>query len=89
MALWVRLPEGFDTDQLLVQAYEKGVLFSPASHFYAGAPRRNMLRLSFTMTPPEAIENGIRTLGGLVKREIAGLRRRPVQQADQGFKALV
>lgn len=89
MALWVRLPEGFDTDQLLVQAHEKGVLFSPASHFYAGAARRNLLRLSFTITPPDAIETGIRTLGALVKREIAGLRRRPLQQAAQGFKALV
>lgn len=89
MALWVRLPEGFDTDQLLVQAYEKGVLFSPASHFYAGAPRQNMLRLSFTTNTPEAIDAGIRTLGGLVKRELAGLRKRPAQEASRGFKALV
>jgi DNA-binding transcriptional MocR family regulator len=89
MALWVRLPDGFDTDQLLIQAYEKGVLFSPASHFYAGAPRQNMLRLSFTTTPPEAIEAGIRTLGAIVKRELAGLRRRPIPSVAQGFKALV
>ena len=89
MALWVRLPDGFDTEQLLIQAYEKGVLFSPASHFYAGAPRQNMLRLSFTSTPPEAIEAGVRTLGSIVKRELAGLRRRPVYDAAPGFKALV
>jgi DNA-binding transcriptional MocR family regulator len=89
MALWVRLPDGFDTDQLLVQSYEKGVLFSPASHFYAGAARQNMLRLSFTMSPPEAIDAGIRTLGSIVKRELAGMRKRPVHQAAGGFKALV
>src|SRR5262249_40810197 len=89
MALWVKLPDGLDTDQLLVQSCEKGVLFSPASHFYAGAPRQNMLRLSFTTTAPEGIDAGIRTLGSIIKRELTGLRRRPIQEAAQGFKALV
>ena len=89
MALWVRLPDGFDTDQLLVQAYEKGVLFSPASHFYAGAPRQNMLRLSFTTTTPERIDAGVRILATIIKRELTGLRRRPLQETTQGFKALV
>src|SRR5262249_12259263 len=78
MALWVRLPDESANTQLLVQAYEKGVLCSPASHFYAGAPRQNMLRLSFTTTTPERIDAGIRILASIIKRELAGLRRRPL-----------
>ena len=62
MFFWVELPEGVDTDALLARAVAAGVAFVPGAPFYAAAPRRNTLRLSFVTVPPEAIERGVALL---------------------------
>ncbi|MEO7057731.1 MAG: PLP-dependent aminotransferase family protein [Caldimonas sp.] len=62
MFFWVELPEGCDSDALLALAVARGVAFVPGAPFYASAPRRNTLRLSFVTVEPEAIERGIAAL---------------------------
>ena len=62
MFFWVDLPVGVDTDALLARAVAAGVAFVPGAPFYAAAPRRNSLRLSFVTVAPEAIERGVALL---------------------------
>jgi 2-aminoadipate transaminase len=70
MFFWIELPQGLDTTALLPRAVEQGVAFVPGAPFYADAPRANTLRLSFVTVPPEAIEQGVSTLAGVVARAL-------------------
>ncbi len=74
MFIWVTLPEGVDSTALLAKAIEQNVAFVPGAPFFATDPVPNTLRLSFVTVPAEKIEIGMRTLGTLVKAEIAALR---------------
>lgn len=70
MSVWVRLPQSVNTSQLLVQAIESGVTFVSGEHFYSSSPQQNMMRLSFTMAGPQAIEQGVKHLGSMIKARL-------------------
>jgi 2-aminoadipate transaminase len=71
MFVWVTLPEGIDTTQLLQQAIEEKVAFVPGAPFYASTPSpRNTLRLSFVTVPEEKIRSGMAILGRLIKAQL-------------------
>lgn len=72
MFVWVRLPGAVDTAQLLAVALEHDVAFVPGAPFFAGAPDRATLRLSFSANTPERIAEGMRRLGRAVLS--AGIR---------------
>jgi 2-aminoadipate transaminase len=59
MFFWVELPEGIDSEALLVKAVARGVAFVPGAPFFAGTPRANTMRLSFVTLEPAAIERGV------------------------------
>jgi 2-aminoadipate transaminase len=63
MFFWVELPQGVDSDALLVKAIARGVAFVPGAPFFAGQARPNTLRLSFVTVSAGAIERGIAALG--------------------------
>jgi DNA-binding transcriptional MocR family regulator len=67
--IWLRLPDGVNSSQLLVRALEAGVEFAPGARFFPnpgeGAP---YLRLNFAVRTPEEIEVGIRRLGDVLQR---------------------
>jgi len=68
--VWVKLPEGVDADTLLKAAIEtQGVAFIPGSAFSVGdkCSAANCLRLNFSYSPPETIEEGIKRLGKVVE----------------------
>jgi 2-aminoadipate transaminase len=67
MFFWVELPEGIDSEALLVQAVARGVAFVPGAPFFAGAARRNTLRLSFVTVDPESIARGIAALAAALR----------------------
>lgn len=71
MFIWVTLPEGLDTGDLLRRAIERNVAFVPGAPFFATAPQANTLRLSFVTVSAEKIEQGMERLGALVREEIA------------------
>jgi 2-aminoadipate transaminase len=73
MSLWVTLPAGFDTTELLIEARERGVLFAPGRYFYLSAPEPNTLRLGFAALDERRIARGIARLGELVRAK--GRRR--------------
>jgi 2-aminoadipate transaminase len=60
--LWVELPEEVDTEQLLVAASERGVVFVKGSDFMLEGGR-NALRLAYSGVTPDQIDEGVRRLG--------------------------
>jgi 2-aminoadipate transaminase len=81
----VNLPGTLNANQLLPQASEQGVVFSPGEYFYACSPQAATMRLSFTMASPAEIEEAIKRLGTVIKARLAILKkRRQVGRAAAG-----
>ncbi|MDP8971130.1 MAG: PLP-dependent aminotransferase family protein [Actinomycetota bacterium] len=72
--VWLRLPEGLDTGELLAKALGARVAYVPGSAFYADGSGVNELRLSFCYPPPERIREGVRRLAEVLRAEIELLR---------------
>ena len=70
MFIWVTLPSHIDSMKLLDEAIADHVAFVPGAPFYANAPERNTLRLSFVTVPPEKIREGVARLGKLIRAKI-------------------
>jgi len=66
MFTWVTLAGHIDCMKLLDEAIAEHVAFVPGAPFYANAPQRNTMRLSFVTVPPEKIREGIARLGRLI-----------------------
>lgn len=72
--IWVELPDQVDTKRLFNEAIEKErVAFIPGQAFDVGPDRgaTNGLRLNFSNSPVEQIEDGIARLGRVLKRHLA------------------
>ena len=67
--LWMELPEGVDADETVFAAEDEGVLVFSGSMFYASPSKRQNLRLCFTYSTPEQIEEGMRRLGAVIQRQ--------------------
>jgi len=63
MFLWARLPESYDTTELLSRVVRQEVAYVPGAPFYAGEPDRSTMRLCFVTQTPEEIREGLRRLG--------------------------
>ncbi|MER3457439.1 MAG: aminotransferase [Chloroflexota bacterium] len=68
--LWVTLPEGVDTTEMLPQAIEEKVAYVPGADFFALGGGHNTMRLNFSNACPERIEEGIRRLVRVVARQL-------------------
>jgi 2-aminoadipate transaminase len=64
--LWVELPEDVRAEELFEKAIAERVAFVPGAPFFAADPRHNFMRLNFSNSRPEAIEEGIRRLGKIL-----------------------
>ena len=67
MFFWVELPPDVDSEALLAKAVACGVAFVPGAPFFAGAARRNTLRLSFVTVGADVIERGIAALAAALR----------------------
>ena len=67
MFLWVELPATLDAVALLPRAVERGVAYVPGAPFFAAAPQRHTLRLSYVTASSEQIDSGIAALGEVVR----------------------
>ena len=68
MFLWLTLPEQIDTARLLEQAIATAnVAFVPGAAFFPDRSVRHALRLSFSLNPPDEIEQGISRLATAVR----------------------
>jgi len=70
MFFWLELPAHVDAIALLPKAVEAGMAFVPGAAFYAAAPRKNTLRLSFVTVPPQKIEVGVAALARVLKEAV-------------------
>ncbi|MFE6405323.1 PLP-dependent aminotransferase family protein [Streptomyces sp. NPDC057837] len=62
MFLWARLPQPYDTTELLARVVRHDVAYVPGAPFYAGPPDRTTLRLCFVTQTPQEIGEGLRRL---------------------------
>jgi len=69
--LWVDLPDELSAASLLAQADEVGVAFIKGPDFFFHGGGQSALRLAFSYERPEAIDEGITRLGGLVRDGLA------------------
>ena len=69
--VWVELPAGIDTRELLAKALTERVAYVPGAAFYADGGGANAMRLSFCFPPPERIREGVRRLAELLEAELA------------------
>ncbi len=65
--LWVTLPEAYDAAALLRAAFEQKVAYIPGVHFSPDGCRANTLRLNYSNSTPERIDEGVRRLGVAVR----------------------
>jgi DNA-binding transcriptional MocR family regulator len=66
--LWVKLPKGIKETELLAAAIADGAVFVVGSTFDPLGADNGYIRLSFSNTPEEKIERGIRIIGDRMKR---------------------
>jgi 2-aminoadipate transaminase len=74
--VWVELPEGLDTDELLADAVGAGVLFAPGFQFNHDGRASRCLRLTFAMPDAEPLRRGAKILAGVVRERLASGPRR-------------
>jgi DNA-binding transcriptional MocR family regulator len=75
MSVWVTLPPGFDSGELLIHLRERGVVFIPGRYFYLQNPQPNTLRLGFAGLDEKRIAKGVQMLGELLKVEMRKRQR--------------
>ncbi len=76
--LWVKLPDGMDTEVLLPAAVEEEkVAYVAGSGFHADGGGRNAMRLNFSFPSEADIDEGIRRLARLVRRHLPAAVRTP------------
>jgi 2-aminoadipate transaminase len=88
MCVWVELPLGFDSNDLLIHARERGVVFSPGRYFYFQNHQPNTLRLGFTGASEREISRGIALLADVLRAEMRK-RQRGARRAEMPRVALV
>jgi 2-aminoadipate transaminase len=68
--VWVRLPPGLDSQEMLAKAIGARVAYVPGPAFYADGSGSDALRLSFCFPPPEEIREGVHRLGEVLHAEL-------------------
>jgi GntR family transcriptional regulator/MocR family aminotransferase len=64
--VWLELPGGVDTRDLLADAVTSGVLFAPGSQFYTDGRPSSAMRLAFAMAGEDALRLGVERLARVV-----------------------
>jgi 2-aminoadipate transaminase len=68
--LWATLPESINTAELLLSAVKEKVAFVPGGSFHPCGGGTNTMRLNFSYSKPELINEGIARLGRVIKHEL-------------------
>ncbi len=65
--LWVTLPKGNDAAELMKEALKENVAYVPGGSFHPVGGGENTMRLNFSFSNPETINEGIGRLGNVFK----------------------
>jgi 2-aminoadipate transaminase len=69
--VWLGVPPGIDTRELVTEARRQGVAFVPGAPFYVDGRGTGQIRLAYSCVREDDIEEGVRRLGGILAR-VAG-----------------
>ena len=69
--IWATLPDYIDTTDLLARALRDNVAFVPGEAAYLDGRGRNAMRLNFSASDDEAIREGVRRIGKVVREQVA------------------
>jgi DNA-binding transcriptional MocR family regulator len=67
--IWVTLPPGLHSKEMLPRAIAERVAYVPGTGFYADGAGAEYLRLSYCFPPPDRIREGVRRLAAVVEQE--------------------
>ena len=82
MFLWVTLPPGIDTGEVLRAAIEQKVAFVPGTSFHPAGGSSHTMRLNFSNSRPEVIAEGIARLSKVLQPYLEA--RRPYALSSNG-----
>jgi 2-aminoadipate transaminase len=68
--LWATLPPYIDTTDLLAKALRENVAFVPGAAAYVDGRGGSSMRLNFSASEPEEIEEGVRRIGAVVAEQV-------------------
>jgi 2-aminoadipate transaminase len=77
--LWATLPPHCSTDEMLPRAIERRVIYVAGSAFFVDGGGPNVMRLSFSLPSKEKIVEGVQRLARVIKEELAGRHKAPVE----------
>jgi 2-aminoadipate transaminase len=69
--VWATLPSYIDTTDLLAKALRENVAFVPGRAAYVDGRGAASMRLNFSASPEEELEEGIRRIGSVVSEQVA------------------
>ena len=70
--LWVKVPAGIDTEALVYDCIERGVVYVPGTAFYTDGSGHSELRMSFCLPSLDEIRKGAAILGEVFSAAVAG-----------------
>jgi len=70
--LWVKVPAGIDTEALVYECIERGVVYVPGTAFYTDGSGHSELRMSFCLPSLDDIRRGAAILGEVFSAAVAG-----------------
>jgi DNA-binding transcriptional MocR family regulator len=68
--VWLSLPEGLNSKEMLPRAIAARVAYVPGTGFYADGTGGSHLRLSYCFPTPDRIREGVRRLAGVIEQEV-------------------
>ena len=80
--MWLSLPRYIDTDAMIHKAIAEKVAYVVGSAFYFDEPEHNAMRLNFSYSSKEQIEEGVKRLAKVVAAEIAAHEAGPRGQTS-------
>ncbi|HTV57575.1 MAG TPA: PLP-dependent aminotransferase family protein [Verrucomicrobiae bacterium] len=81
MSVWVTLPAGLDSTELLIHVRDRGVYFIPGRPFYLQNPQPNTVRLGFATLEEKSMVRGVQILGDQLRIELRKRQRGDRQNA--------
>lgn len=73
MFIWATLPENLNSDELIKTAIQENVIFVPGKSFYTSNEGYHNIRLNYSNSSEEIIEEGIKRLGNVIKKQLNGI----------------
>jgi 2-aminoadipate transaminase len=69
--IWATLPDFIDTTDLLARCLRDNVAFVPGEQAYMDGRGRNSMRLNFSISDKETIQEGVRRIGAVVEELVS------------------